>query len=114
MYYDLATKLVVSTVGASESFYSQAIDMSGANAVYVSAAVFQISGGSMNLTLQEGNDQDNWSDITTAGGTIGVSAAGYGTMKVSSIAARYIRAKYTMFLAGRSAVLSAGLNTAQL
>ena len=114
MYYEVATNLAISTAGSSDSFYSQAVDMTGANAVYVSAALFQISGGSVNVTLQEGNDLDNWSDVTTAGGTIGMNAGTYGTMKVSSLSAHYVRLKYTMFTAGKNAVLSAGVNTAQL
>lgn len=114
MYYEVATRLAVSTSGASDTFFSDALEMGSANAAYVTACVFQISGGSVNVTLQEGNDEDNWSDITTAGGTIGFSATGYGTMKVSSIAARYVRVKYTMFTAGKNATLSAGVNTAQL
>jgi hypothetical protein len=114
VYYEVATRLAVSTSGSSEKFYSQAMDMTGANAVYVCTATFAISGGSLNVTLQEGNDLDNWFDISVAGGTIAINQQGIGAMKVGSIAARYVRLKYTMFTASNRAVLSANVNTAQL
>ena len=114
MYYEVATRLSVTSPGASASYFSQALELGGDNAVYVNASVFQISGGSLNVTLQEGNDLDNWADLTTAGGTLGFTAGTYGTLKVGSLSARYVRLKFTMFTASQRAVLSAGLNTARL
>lgn len=114
MYYDVATRLAVSTAGSSERYFSQAIELGEANAVYVSSVLFTLSGGSLNVTLQEGNDLDNWADVTVAGGTIAFTSDGYGTMKLGGLAARYVRLKYTMFTATHRAVLSAGVNTARL
>lgn len=113
MYYPVATRLALTTSGASESYFSQAVELGEANAVYVSAAVFSLSGGSVNVTLQEGNDLDNWLDVTTAGGTIGFTGGTYNAMKVSGLAGRYVRVKYTIFTASGRAVLSAGVNTAR-
>ena len=113
MYYEVANRLVISS---GETTFSQAINMGGGNAVLANATFFNVTAttGTVSITLQEGNDLDNWTDNVSVGGTIAGTVASYGTMKLTSIASQYVRLKYTMTGSSLKAVLSAALNTAQL
>lgn len=113
MYYDIANRLAIAS---GETTYSEAVSMAGANAVLVCATFFSVTStaGTVSITLQEGNDLDNWTDNTDVGGTIAGTVPSYGTMKLTALASQYVRLKYTMNGASQRAVLSAGVNTAQL
>lgn len=102
MYYEVASKMVV----VSGTAYTQAVSMEGANAVMVEMTNF--GGAAGTATIQEGNDLENWS--TT--GTGAIPASGYGTVKGTAIASRYVR---LMIVAGATPViLGAGINTKSL
>jgi hypothetical protein len=102
MYYQVATKLAVS----SADQFSQAVGMEGANAAYVEFTVFAAGTGGT-VGLQEGNDLENWADradVASAG------AAGYGTLRVGTISARYVRLRYRAPTSG-TFIIAAGINT---
>lgn len=103
MYFQVASKMVVTSTTPS---YTQAVDMSGANAVLADVTVFTGAGGT--AVVQEGNDLENWTDTA---GTSALSGTSYGTAKATSIAARYTRIKFT---ATSTMIVSAGVNTASL
>ena len=111
MYFQVASKLVVTNSGGKQ--YSQAVDMAGGNAIYVEATAFNITSGSLRLTVQEGNDLENWSDVTVANSTLTFTAANYGTLKVTSIAAQYVRLVYEQATSG-TGIVGAGVNVANL
>jgi hypothetical protein len=108
MYYDVASKLVVS--GDQTRQYSQAVSMAGANAVLINATVLNITGGTLTLMAEEGNDLENWGTLS---GQIAFTAGTYNTLKITDIAGQYVRLKYVQSGAF-STVLAAGVNTAQL
>lgn len=112
MYYTLANKLVVASSG---TVFSQAISMDGANAVQVEFTGLNVSAtGTVTLTAQEGNDLENWSNLTTPSGTtVSTNATPYNTFKVASIASRYVRVQFVCNGFG-PAVIAAGINTASL
>lgn len=108
MYYDVASKLAVT----STAQFSQAVSMAGANAAQVNATVFNVTtGGTLVLQLQEGNDLENWSDITPGGSL----TLGYGTLRATSIASQYVRLKYSATgVSNPTAIVATGINTASL
>lgn len=107
MYFEVASKLYI---GTNATAYSQAISMEGANSVQVNFTAFS---GTAVITVEEGNDLENWSaTYGTITGTNTFSAATYNTFKCTPIAARYVRLKYA---AGSTApVIGVGINTSSL
>jgi len=105
MYYTVATKLSVPSSASNDQF-SGACGMEGANAAYVDFTVFAAATAG-SIGLQEGNDLENWSDrAELAAGT----AVGYGTLRVGSISARYVRVRYYKPSSG-TMIIAAGVNT---
>lgn len=107
MYYNVASRLAVSTSAVQ---YSQAVSMAGANAILVDATAFSVSGTNVSISAEEGNDLENWSTLS---GTLALTAASYGTLKVGSVSGQYVRLKYQQ-TGGTVSAVSAGINTSQL
>ena len=107
------TKVAESVVVTSSTVpvVSQPLSMSGANAAQASVVVISITTGTITVAFQGSNDLENWSAITTIGGTaLGV---GYHAPSASGIAWQYIRVTYLTSTAA-TAVISCGVGTADL
>ena len=113
MYQILATKMAVDTSGE----VTQAVGMSGANAVTVEVTVF--SGTLVSVFLDGSNDLENWTS-TTAINTANLGVGAYYlpgsatafSAPVKDIATQYVRLRFVGDTGG--AVLAAGINTASL
>lgn len=113
MYQILATKMVVGTAGE----VTQAVGMSGSNAVTVEVTVY--SGTLAIPTLQGSNDLENWVDIAnlsndtmpTGAYYLPKSATGFENA-VQDVATQYVRVKFASSTG--NVVLAAGINTASL
>lgn len=121
MYTQVASKLVA-TQAADE--FSQAAGMAGGNAVFAEVTAFTVSlsGGTspkLVVVLEGSNDLQNWSllsDMGSAGEFVEMAAPGYGRLQVESIAAAYVRLKFTYSGSPSAAtsVAAAGINVANL
>lgn len=110
MYTQLAENAAVSS--SSVPLVSQAVSMTGANAVQPTVVVANISGGvTLTLGVQGSNDLENWTTIGTDQSSIGL---GYTAVDPkTSVAWQYVRLTYKLSGAG-AIILSAGLSTAAL
>ena len=110
MHTQVASRLVVTS---SAKQYTQAVSMDGGNAIYVDVTAFTVTGGTVRITVQEGNDLDNWTTLTGTGSTLDLTAAGYGTLTRTAIAAQYVRLQIEQVTSG-TGVLAAGINVSNL
>ncbi len=112
MYSEVADKLVV-TEGTLA--YSQAVSMQGANQLLFNVVVVAISGTAVLIvTLEEGNDLENWSQVTSTGE---LDIVGYSTEQTASgISSAYVRLRYEASQGGGSdkIIVEAGIDTADL
>ena len=110
MYTRVASKLALPSGGAP--IYSQAVPMSGGNAISVELTVF--AGSGVKVEYEVGNDLENWTtiaqDIIDGGGS-GVTVGYHYGDTGATIASAYIRLRYT---ATTSSVVAAGVNVASL
>ena len=95
--YQVARGLYVTHAAAA---YTQAMSMAGANAILGEATCFSysVTGGTspmLRITVEESNDLENWSDLSesTDSKRIDFTAVGYDTLKITGIAAQYVRLK---------------------
>ncbi len=107
MYTRLAQNVYVTN---SEQF-SQAVSMEGANSVAFNVTVMEITSGTLTVSVQASNDLENWNTLASTDKTF--TAAGYGKKRITGIAETYVRLVYSMGVSG-SAIVSAGINTAEL
>jgi len=110
VYSKIADRLSLSSAG---TFYSEALEMTGANAVQVDFTVMAWGGtGSLVLNIQESNDCANWSDAltTSSAGSSTLSSVGYQTFRVLNVGGQMVRVRYVLASAS-SVVVSAGVNT---
>ena len=84
MYYEVANRVVVA--GANTIVYSQAVNMGGANAVMISATVFNITGGTVEVTSEQSNDLENWGTLS---GQVDFTAGTYNTPNISQVGAAH-------------------------
>lgn len=105
MYTQVASKLSAS--GTPE--FTQAVSMSGGNAVEVEAANYT-SSTTVTFTLQGGNDLSNWADLTS----LGVAGPGEAMATKTAIAYAFVRLKVERTTGSGSAIVNAGLNVANL
>jgi len=111
MYTQLASKLAVVDT-ASEA--SPAVPMAGANAFQVELTLFALTGSVSTLSVdtQGSNDLQNW---TTFGSAYTMTAAGASAPTArTAVAFQYVRLKYSSSGGTGSAILAAGINTADL
>ena len=109
MYFQVASKLAV--ISGTDSF-SQAVNMTGGNAIFFDLTVFNNTGATLSAVAQQGNDLENWADV---GGTITKSdAAVWAATLVQSIAAAYVRLRYSLNGTSKVAIVGAGINVANL
>ena len=107
MYTQLARNVHVT----NKAQVSQAVSMEGANAIVFTATVMEYTAGTLTIQLQVSNDLENWIDMLGASRTY--TAVGYGKNKVTDISDAYVRLKYS-FATDENAIVSAGINTADL
>jgi len=110
MYVPCGDKAVVGEDGNTTT-YSEAVTLNEANAAQVEYTIFNLSGTSLQVTLQESNDGENWSDRSA---DTARTAMGYWTFQVSSLGCKYARLKYVVSGGSLKAVISAGINAAHL
>ena len=113
MYYRVANQLVV--VQGTDAF-TQAVSMNGANQVLFDVVVVELVDSvdtALIVTLQEGNDLDNWKDVVS---TPSITEVGYTSKQsVSGISAQYVRLNFSMpGVDGGMAVVAAGIDVADL
>ncbi len=111
MYFQVASKLAVKT---GVDAFSQAVSMAGGNAVYFDVTLFNKTGSSLNVMLQQGNDLENWGEI---GGTVAFAstpAVGQSATLVTQIASAYVRLKYVQGGSSDISIVGAGINVANL
>lgn len=110
MYFKIASNLTQNSAGTA---YSQAFSMDGANAVNIANVAMQ---GSGTFQLQEGNDLENWTAVTTAmtGGTF--NATGGTAFNVLKSTAPNVTGKYgrVQYIFASSGVVSTDVNTNSL
>jgi len=110
MYTKLADKLAIP---ASTALYLQPISMSSANAAQVEYTVFSISGGTLTVSIEEGNDCENWGTLLSGAASTTSLGVEHKQFRGTAIAGQWVRVKCSMS-AGGSAVVAAGINTALL
>lgn len=107
MYSIITTKLALDSAGTSgqTSDVTLAVPMEGGNNAIAEITIFNITATSVTCQLQESNDRENWKDKGSS-----VSATlGYQTLNIASIAAAYVRVKFTIVGSGK-AIVAAGIN----
>jgi hypothetical protein len=104
MYYEVANKLYIASGGTA---YLQAVSMEGANAALAEFTNF-VSGGTVTVFIEPGNDLENWSSAAGSGSVVG---AIYGTAKATAVASRFVRLRIEA--AAAAAILGAGVYTSQ-
>ena len=113
MYYQVASKLVLVRADTETPQYSQAVNMAGGNGLLVEATAFNQAGGNTVITIEQSNDLENWSNLSpSTTGTL-TGSMDYTTIQAGSIAAQYVRLKYSQLSAG-TAVVAAGIDVADL
>jgi hypothetical protein len=107
MYTQVAQNQVVTS---ASSQFSQAVSMSGGNAVQIEAVLFVKGGGNFSIQLQGSNDLENWDDV---GSAIAMTAVGFATDSCPDIAFQYVRLAYSQATSG-TGIVAAGVNVANL
>ena len=107
MYYVLGTRIARNSAGTA---YSPAVDMVGDNAVYATVVAVQ---GTGTFVVEEGNDRENWTQVTASmtGGTFNASGGtAYNVLRSTApnITGKYVRVKYIFTSAS---VISSDVNT---
>lgn len=113
MYFKIASNLTQNSAGTA---YSQAFSMDGANAVNIANVAMQ---GSGYFQMQEGNDLENWNNVSTnmsfTGGTAQFNSPGtaFNVLKSTApnVTGRYGRIVYVF---GSAGVVSTDVNTSSL
>lgn len=106
MYYPLASNLAVAYGSPA---VSQAVPMSGANAIEVNIDVTVIGSAELTVAVQVSNDLANWEVVDT----VSSEAVGAVTAAFTGLAATYVRLHYEQ-QSGGIAILSGGLWTGDL
>ncbi|MBK9387306.1 MAG: hypothetical protein IPN34_21025 [Planctomycetes bacterium] len=113
MYVIVADKL---SCTSNTGDYSQAVSMEGANAVLLTLLVHTKSASTtVDASLEGSNDLQNWSNSGLTGSTsLTATTIGFAApLKVTGIAYRYIRVKFTVS-PSTVAIVSSDVNTASL
>jgi hypothetical protein len=95
-------QLVDNIAVTNVDYYSQAVNMDGANAIQPTVVVTAAGATTLTITLQGSNDLSNWSTITlTSGASWTGIGAGYSTPSAQgSIAFQYVRLNFKAGAAG--------------
>jgi hypothetical protein len=107
MYHELISKLYIE---ASSTAYTQAIDISGYNAVCVELTVF--TGANVTVMVQCSNDLANWSDTASTTTGTGPIFKFCAHTVFGQIAAKYVRLELATNTT--AAILAGGINCANI
>jgi hypothetical protein len=108
MYHEVCPLQVVTNTIAE---FSQAVDMADGNAVLLDVVLVVLPASStLRVTIQYGNDLQNWEN----GDTLSLTAVGFDSVRSTQIAGRFVRLKMDFSAGTGTAILRAGINIAKL